>query len=126
MPSPERGEQPHNKEQEQEPAPYYQAASYQNERPAKKAYIQAQKVIFNARGDVDLSVYRVLLNQLAHVVALGEEPPEKIHKRIQQILSSGTASTLPSDVLAQLLARRSQASKLGPWVEGHYRPGKRI
>ncbi len=33
---------------------------------------------------------------------------------------------LPEDILTMLDERRKQAQQIGPWVEGHYRPGKRV
>jgi len=126
MPSPEHppGGQPDSTPpREYEPSPYYQAARFQNERPAKKAYFQAQRVIYRYKGDVDLSAYRFLLNRLSHVAVIGSEPPEELTKRIKRILSSGQEATLPAEIVQALLQRRAEATEAGAWVEGHYRPG---
>lgn len=122
MPSPER---PIDAEAEQEPQPYYQAARFQSERFAGRTYRQAQAAIYNAREDVDLSAYRFHLNQIWHVAVLGEQPSAEFEQRIQQILAAGELTPLPEEVLKLLVERRAQATQLGPWVEGHYYPGKR-
>jgi hypothetical protein len=128
MPAPEREgghpERPTSKEQE--PSPYYQASRYRTERPALTAYNQAQKVIYGYRGDVDLSAYRFLLHRLSHVAVVGSQPPDELDQSIKQILSSGESVSLPDDVLRMLLQRRAHAQQVGPWVEGHYRPGIRV
>lgn len=123
MPSPER---PSGHEAEHEPQPYYQAARFNSERFAGRAYRQAQATIYNAKEEVDLSSYRFHLNQIWHVATFGEQPPEEIERRIQQILSVGAPVPLPEDVLKLLEARRAQATQLGSWVEGHYHPGRRL
>jgi hypothetical protein len=56
---------------------------------------------------------------------LGETPPEEIQAQLLDILSTGELATLPDNVLKFLEQRRRQASTIAPWVEGHYRPGKR-
>jgi hypothetical protein len=43
---------------------------------------------------------------------------------IESLLAAGERTTVPAEVRAQLEARRAHASKLGPWDEGHYRPGR--
>jgi hypothetical protein len=119
-------EQPSDQPKEQEPTPYYLASRFQNERPAKKAYFQAQKVIYSARNDVGLSAYRFLLNRLSHVAVIGAPPPDAVEKKIKRILASGAITALPDDVLRALMQRRAAATRAGPWVEGHYRPGIQV
>jgi hypothetical protein len=41
-------------------------------------------------------------------------------------LAAGEPAVVPEDVLRLLNARRTAATQVGPWVEGHYRPGKRL
>jgi len=110
---------------EQEPVPYYQAARFPDEQQAGRAYSQAQAAIF-ANPDNALSAYRLQLNQVWHVAVLGEPPPAELEQKLQDILASGEPTTLPEEVLKVLAQRRAKATKIGPWVEGHYRPGKRI
>jgi hypothetical protein len=50
-----------------------------------------------------------------------------MQERIEQILyAEGTPTQLPDDVLTVLTERRRHAQQIGPWVEGHYRPGKEL
>ena len=109
---------------EQEPVPYYRAAKFERERHAKRAYFKCQETVLRAHSEADLSTYRLLLDQVSHVIVLGEPPPEELDRRLQRILSRGEATTLPADVLHLLQERRTQASQLGPWVERHFRPGQ--
>ncbi len=122
MPSPER---PTGTEAEHEPQPYSQAARFTSERFAGRTYRQAQAAIYNAREDVDLSAYRFHLNTIWHVAVLGVQPPEEVAQQISTILAAGEPTALPDDVLRLFQERRAQAAQLGPWVEGHYRPGRR-
>ena len=131
MPSPEQPGTPHeggrSEQQEHGHAPpYYRAARFRNERPAGKAYGKAQALIYKARETIDLSCYRFHLNKVWHVTVLGDPPPEELEKKLTQILATGEPATLPSEVLEQLARRRAEAQQLGPWVEGHYRPGERL
>lgn len=119
----DKKEQLNNKEQ---PSIYCQAARFRMEAPARRAYDQAQELIFSSREHCDLSAYRFLLERVSHVVVLGEAPPEEIAQRLQTILATGEPTTLPEEIVRLLCARRAQASTLGPWVEGHYRPGRRL
>lgn len=123
MPSPEHGDR--NQGKENEPIPYYQAARFADEKPAGRAYFQAQETLFR-NPDCDLSVFRVQLNRISHVVLLGDLPEPELEQKLLQILSSGEPASLPLDILKVLQERRVQAIKRGPWVERHYRPGKRI
>ena len=124
MPSPE-GEprsQPPEGSPEQEPVPYHRAFRFNTERPARRAYFQAQDILFNTP-ECDLSAYRFLIRQLWHVAVLGEPPPEELEQKIQGILSRGEPVTLPPEILKLLAEHRAQATKQAPWVERHYRPG---
>ena len=123
-PIPQEGEP----EKEQEPPPYHVAAHYAEpqEQLSASAYNQTQRLI--ARENVDLSTYRLQLPPIApgwYVAVLGEPPSEEIHAQLLNILSSGEPTTLPAQVLNFLQERRRQASQIAPWVEGHYRPGKK-
>jgi hypothetical protein len=119
MPSPEqpRGPEPH----EREPTPYYKAARFSGERPAGQVYDQLQETIYTAP-QCDLSVYRLQLDRIYHVAILGETPAEDLDRRITRLLARGESTTLPSEVLTALAARRRQATRLAPWVERHTRP----
>lgn len=120
MPSKEQSDRPESPK----PLPYYQAARFGRERLAKRAYFRAQESVFRAREDVDLSVYRFLLEHVSHVVVIGETPPAELDRRLRKILAAGESTSLPEDILHLLLQRRADASQHGPWVEGHYRPGQ--
>ena len=99
---------------------YYLAARFPNQQKAGATYFPLQQMIFEARDDCDLSVYRFKLNNVWHVVVLGEQPPEELHQRIEAKLTTGTLVSLSEDALDYLLERRARAIQLGPWVEGHY------
>lgn len=123
MPSPERGGPPPDQpsHREQEPVPYHRAARFADERRSARAYRQAQDAVFAI--ECDLSVYRILVNRIPHVAVLGQLPPADLDRRLDHILAAGEPVTLPDTILTALATRRAQASRLGPWVEGHYRPG---
>jgi hypothetical protein len=125
MPFPEGEQRPHELEgrQEQEQIPYFKAARFKSERPAKKAYFRAQDILFKTP-DCDISAYRFLIKQIWHVALPGDPPPEDLEKKLQSILARGEATSLPPDVLKLLTERRNQATKQAPWVERHYRPGR--
>jgi hypothetical protein len=57
---------------EKHPAIWYRAAQYESEQPAGRAYSQAQETIFT--NECDLAAYRMMLEQIWHVAALGGEP----------------------------------------------------
>ncbi len=125
MPSPERGGTGHDPEQEQ-PERYYKASRFPGEEPAGRAYFKTQDTIFEAREKADLSCYRFQLDTVYHVAVLGERPHAKLERKLERILASGEAVELPEDILDVLWRRRELARQINPWVEGHYRPGKRI
>jgi hypothetical protein len=122
MPSPES--RPGGRSHEQEPVPYYRAARFRGEKPAGRAYNQAQAAIFTAE-DCDLSTYRFHLNKVWHVAVLGQAPPPELEQRLEHTLSGGEPTTLPEDMVRVLAGRRAQATQLGPWIERHQRPGER-
>jgi hypothetical protein len=105
---------------------YHQAARFEGEDLAEATYFAAQHVVFAHAGVVDLSAYRFQLNRVDHVVIVGEPPPADLHDELRSVLSVGEPAVVPEDVLRLLNGRRTAATKAGPWVEGHYRPGKRI
>ncbi len=105
---------------EQEPLPYQRASRFDGERPAGRAYTAAQRVLYEAR-ECDRSVYRLQLNQLWYVAALGLVPPAPALQAIERILHTGEPAELPVAVWDALRKRRRQATRLGPWVERHQR-----
>jgi hypothetical protein len=117
---PERGEP--NKELQQ--PPYSKAARFAGEKPAAKAYFEAQEAIFNDT-ESELSAYRLMLNTIYHVAVLGEQPSQETDQALTQILAQGDPATLPPEVLAALNVRRIEMKRYGAWVEGHYRHPKR-
>jgi hypothetical protein len=127
MPSPEGepNQQLLEGKPEQEPVPYYHAARFRNEGPARRAYFQAQELLFNTP-DADLSAYRFLLQQIWHVAVLGEPPPEDLTKKLQTAFARGETTSLPPNILKLLSQRREQATRQAPWVERHYRPGQNL
>ena len=119
MPSHERLQGEPNKEQK---GPYLLAAKFEQERVALATYTKAQDTVF--ANECDLSVYRFKLRDVSHVAVLGSQPEPGLHTQLESILSAGEPTSLPRDVTATLVQRRSQARRIGPWVEGHYRPGR--
>ena len=90
------------------------------------AYFAAQEAVAAHAGDVDLSAYRFQLDRIYHVVVLGDPPPTALHDELRAILAAGERATVPEDVLRLLNGRRAEATQVGPWVEGHYRPGEQL
>ena len=40
--------------------------------------------------------------------------------------ADGKNAELPQHIIQTLSERRAQAQRIGPWVEGHYRPGRNL
>ena len=108
---------------EQGPLPYQRASRFAGKRPAGRAYTAAQQVIYEAP-ESDVSVFRLQVNQLWYVAALGLVPPAPVLQAIEQILDRGEPADLPVEVWDALHDRRRRATRLGPWVERHQRPGE--
>jgi hypothetical protein len=107
--------------------PYYRAARFRSHAVAGAAYQRAQDLLFASQ--CDLSTYRFILDGVSHVAVIGNPPPTDLEQQLQTILaagSAGEATALPLEILARLARRRSQATQIGPWVEGHYDPGKNL
>lgn len=108
---------------EQQPqSPYIRAARFGADAHALSAYSQAQTTIFAS--ECDLSAYRIRFKDVPHVVVLGSPPTPDIDQKLTEILKTGDAASLPTDIISTLTQRRAEARRMGPWVEGHYRPGK--
>src|SRR5437764_328994 len=118
---------------EHQPLPYYLAATFKTRDEAEQPYQRAQDMVFSPTYDLDLSAFRFERKlrdpsqpPLARpwlVVVLGEQPPEPIDHQLRQILSSGEMITLALETVATLAQRRTQETKKGNWVEGHYTQG---
>jgi hypothetical protein len=125
MPSPEGEHQRHSddeRRQEEEPLAYYRAARFVEERLAARVYGEVQSAIQGT--PCDLSAYRLLIDRVSHVTVIGDEPPTELDEALANVLSLGDATELPTTVVQALLERRRNASRLGPWVERHHRPGQ--
>jgi hypothetical protein len=101
---------------------YIRAARYASDDLALSAYTQAQNILFDS--DCDLSAYRLRYRDIPHVVLIGSLPPSDIDAKLAQALADGQQAELPPEISSTLMRRRRQARQLGPWVEGHYRPGR--
>ncbi len=123
MPQPER--EPRPPQPEPELPAYYQAAHFPDEASAGEAFTRAQALLFE-RDEVELSAYRFLLTAASHALVLGDPPPTVVHDGLRTIFAAGEPAQLPEDVLKRFNARRQEATRIGPWVEGHYQPGKRL
>jgi hypothetical protein len=100
---------------------YLKVARFLGDKPAGRAYRQAQDLLF-AAPDCELSTFRLHLNRVWHVAVLGEPPAEELDSRLQKILSRGEPASLPEEILLELQRRRAEATRIGPWVERHQRP----
>jgi hypothetical protein len=118
-----QSEQPPQSEPGQPLPRYCRAARFRSHDAAGAAYQRAQATLY-AHLECDLSTYRFVLDGVSHVAVLGDQPPSELDQQLKTILSAGEATALPDDVFAALAQRRRQAIQLGPWVEGHHRPGK--
>lgn len=58
--------------------------------------------------ECNLSVYRVLLDGVPHIIAIGEEPPGYLGKILAATLAAGETVELPETVVAALVERRAQ------------------
>jgi hypothetical protein len=109
---------------EQEGTPYYLAAKFPSERAAGRVYFQIQKLIDNP--EADLSEYRFQIQGVWHVAVVGDAPSKELAEELEKWLSSGESVELSGDALEFLFRRRAEQIKHGPWVERHYRPGRRF
>ncbi len=123
LPQPERETRPQRREPEL-PA-YHQAARFPDEASAGDAFTQAQALLYE-RDDIELSAYRFLLNAVYHALVLGDPPPTVVHDGLRTIFAAGEPTQLPEEILKLFNARRQEARRIGPWVEGHHRPDKRL
>jgi hypothetical protein len=127
MASPERGPEPgcpdHHTPPESDPRPYQRASRFAGERPAGQAYAAAQQVIYEAPEPTEVSVYRLQLNRVWHVAALGLVPPASVLQALEAILDTGEPAELPAEVWQALSDRRTEATRRASWVERHHRPG---
>lgn len=82
------------------------------------AYANAQALIL--RSECDLSVLRFKLDSRWYVAILGIEPSIILEAQINVAMEHGIVTGIPEDVWHELEARRRNANRLGPWVEGHY------
>ncbi len=112
------------KREAQSDSPYVRASRYVADEPALAAYAQAQDVLFST--ECDLSAYRIRYKEVPHVVVLGSLPTPEIDGQLTKILEVGEPANLPQNVVITLAQRRIQAKRIGPWVEGHYRPGQQM
>src|SRR5687768_8905209 len=119
MPSHERPQGEPNKDK---PESFISVARFEREQLALSAYIKTHDLIFAT--DCELSVYRFQVKNVSHVAVIGEEPEEGLRRQLEALLAAGSPAALPPDIARVLFERRAQAKRLGPWVEGHYRPGR--
>ena len=124
--SPERrgGDRSSRDERHEDLPAYHQASRFPSEATAGRAYQQARDAVFAAPTS-DLSVYRLILDEVYHLAVLGRTPPSDLAHHLTQILATGEPVELPPETLHTLNERRRLATRHGPWTEGHYRPGRR-
>jgi hypothetical protein len=112
------GEYYHRRERKGEIPPYHHAARFSGEEPAGQAYEAAQEAIYTGPPN-DLSVFRLIVQQVWHVTVLGQAPSEEIRLQLENILSAGQPTDLPEPILRNLSERRRQRIRRGPWIENH-------
>ena len=100
-------------------SPYYLAARFTDERTARRAYQRAQQQLFTT--ECELSAYRFYAGPIWYVAIVGAPPEADLEAQLRAILATGEATTLPTEALTALMARRAQEVRKGPWVEKHYR-----
>jgi hypothetical protein len=109
-----------------EPELYYQAARYPTKTAAGKAYTSIEQIIFDEECDLSCYRYFVKSEKKWYVVVIGQKPPAQLHERFKTILitlARGEPTTLEESTITFLMERRTEQSKLGPWVERHYSEG---
>jgi hypothetical protein len=125
MSSPEQGGNPDQPERprprEAETPPYLRTARFPTEPQSNRAYTRAQRALYQAPTS-DVSVFRLRLNSDWHLAALGASPPPNLADQFDAIFAAGEPATLPPEVVAMLMQRRAQATRIAPWVERHVRP----
>ena len=109
---------------EQESNEYLRAARFSGEESAGTTYFHLQELIGRVAGDVDLSVYRFIRNDIWHVAVVGDRPPGQLRQEIAASLAAGESIRLDKKTRRWLRQRRQRQSERGSWVEGHYRPGR--
>lgn len=102
---------------------YYRAARYAEDADSSRAYARVERTLHRNR-QLDLSVFRVILESQWLLVILGVTPPEPFETHLQHLLLPGELVTVRPDVLAILHQRREASRGLGRWVERHFRPGQ--
>ncbi len=107
---------------------YLDARKYPSAEQAARAYHESQEHIRRDRSAADLSVYRLMVGPSleSHVVILGDTPNKRLREQLLVALGSGEPVDLDYEVLDHLMQRRQVAQGMGPWVEGHYRPGSTV
>lgn len=92
------------------------AFRYPDMESAGEAYSRAREIVFSE--DIDASTYRVQINGLPHVVALGEGPLRpRLRRRFEVACTSGVAVELPADAQAALVRRRLEGRIPGAFWE---------
>jgi hypothetical protein len=107
-------------EQSESVPSYLRASRFRDDRTSERAYFLAQEIIHHSPR-CNLSAYRLLLQDASIVAVLGDRPDRRLARELETVLRLGDATTLPDDVVAALVVRRSEAIKLGPWIERHRR-----
>jgi hypothetical protein len=100
-------------------------ARFSGESLAGAAYVDAQDAIYGSFEETELSAYRFKLNEVWHVAVYGLPPAEELRQQVEGILATGEATTLPDRIVRTLRDRRAEATQTAPWLERHYRPGRR-
>lgn len=91
-------------ERNQRAPQYCLAMLFRDGARAERDYGQLRELLRDA--DCNLSVYRVLLDDVPHIIVLGEQPPAALRARLSQALVAGEPVELPAAVVAALVTRR--------------------
>ena len=101
------------------------AARFRTAKRAQAIYRQIEMALYHGEPS-DISAYNLILDDVPHVVVLGEQPSMQLQEQLTRLLESGQITEIPADVVATLRRRREQERGQGRWIEGHYRPGLRL
>ncbi len=109
---------------------YSLSMRYPDQHSSSRPYNRIQKLIYENE-NLPLSIFRLKFEGLDnfndgyYIAVLGEKPSEEYQERFRRILSGGEEVQLPAEAMEALWQRRQETSKMGDWVEGHYKHGIR-
>jgi hypothetical protein len=99
------------------------AYAFNDEDTAGSAYKALRDYLLTT--ELDMTVYRIQLDSVWHVVTLGDGVPDlSIAKHIRKELTAGKSVELPQEVIEALQSRRKEGRIPGVFWEANHRPGQ--